>query len=441
MRTRPTPQPIRLLSGMGPGDRPGPIKTARRHLFVATVVAIAAIASLTACSSSSGGGSAGSSAASASTPAASGDSGVTTAKNLLALARKGLIYGPTSGNVNPSSLHAATASDIDAFDYKPLSNVKDVALVVASQNAPGLVHIGDTMTAILAKLNIGAHTFYGDFTPAGAQTAFNSALASNPSVVVLITITPASVTSQIAAAKARQIPVIDGTASQATDGGDLTAYVSESFNLVQILQAAYIVANGGPKANSVWLTLPTFPDVESPAGLAYLKEICPGCTTTEQTMTVAQDSSPVAFGQLITSTVRANPSAQFITTPASCIPLSAAHAALQQAGSKAVFGSGGCTPTGLGAVNAGVMPYIATASETWNAFSVVDQLLRILSGQPPTVGTGPGAFLLDAQNTPTTSTSPTFGPIDHWLLQSFDFVAPYSKAWGVDMSSIVADEK
>ena len=139
--------------------------------------------------------------------------------------------------------------------------------------------------------------------------------------------------------------------------------------------------------------------------------------------------------------MRAHPSAQFVTTPAGCIPLSAAHSALQQAGSKAVFSTGDCTATSLGAMNAGYLPYVSTSSEGWNALVDVDQVLRLLSGQPAAASAGPGAFMITKDNEPTSSTQPTGGVIDRWVLKRFDFAAPYSKAWGVDVSSVFADEK
>ena len=37
--------------------------------------------------------------------------------------------------------------------------------------------------------------------------------------------------------------------------------------------------------------------------------------------------------------------------------------------------------------------------------------------------------------------SPSYAKLDQWAVSVFDFVAPYSKAWGVDLSDVIANEK
>ena len=281
------------------GPRPARNHRRRPGRCAGAVVALLAVGAVAACSSSktasttsSGGTPAALSKRSgAAAPSGAGGGGQAAASALVALASKGPIYGPPTGTVDPSALHAATAADIKAFSYKPLGKVKKVAVVVASRDAAGLVQLGNLIAATLSKLNIGSQQFYADFTPTGDQAAMNSALAVDPSAIVLVTITPAAVTAQLATAASRHIPVVDGTSSAEVDGGNLAGYGPGSQNMIQILQAAYIVAHGGPKASSVWLTLPSFPQTESSAGIAYLKAVCSGCTVVQSTMTCRRRSA------------------------------------------------------------------------------------------------------------------------------------------------------
>jgi hypothetical protein len=243
-------------------------------------------------------------------------------------------------------------------------------------------------------------------------------------------------------AKADGIPIIDGIGTAEGDGGGLDAYVPQGSNLYQAATAAELAVLGNGKTNVHWLTAPQYPQLEVSAGTGYLKQACPGCTLHEGTETAAQVTDPVKIGQLVTSIMRSDPSTQYLTLASACADLQSAAAALRQL-QNGKLAAGGCGASAMSAMNANNLAFASGSVEPWSALADIDQALRLMAGQKPLPENevGPAAYLVTPNTTPDHSTNGNYGALDRWAVSKFDFVAPYSAAWGVDLNSVITDEK
>lgn len=416
-------------------------RPARRLLLVFAATAVAATA-MSACGSSSS-GSGGAAGKSATASGSSGVSGASPAVRQTAeLANTKLLYGPTTGPVTQSQLRAPTASDIKAFAYTPGGGSKKIAIVSCAAISPQCVHTANNIAAYLSKIKVSSQIFNADYTPAGNQAAVDAALAQRPDAIILLALAPSTIGPEIARAKSAKIPIIDGIGTAETDAGNLDAYVPQGSNLYQVATAAQLAVAGNGKTNVHWLTAPAYPQLEVPVATSYLKTECPGCVLTEGTETAAQVTNPVQMGQLVTSILRSTPKTDYLTLASACADLQSAAAALRQL-QKGKLAAGGCGASAVAAMNAGNLAFATGSVEPWSALADIDQALRLMSGQPalPETQVGPAAYLVTPQSTPDHTTTGNYGALDRWALGLFDFVGPYSKAWGVDLSSVIAEEK
>ena len=94
-------------------------------------------------------------------------------------------------------------------------------------------------------------------------------------------------------------------------------------------------------------------------------------------------------------------------------------------------------------MNAGQIPFATGEVEPWGSLAAIDQVFRLWAGKPalPATETGPAAYLVTPGNTPDKSaTSVSYGKLDRWALAKFDYLAPYEKAWGVNLHSVIQNE-
>jgi ABC-type sugar transport system substrate-binding protein len=422
------------------------IRSGRRRGIAASAVSVMIAAGLVAgCGSSSSNSSSSSPSKAAGTAssstAQSGGGAVATAQHVATLAETKLLYGPTTGPATASQLHAPTAADINVLPYKPPSG-KSIVFVSCSAESGQCTHSAEIGKAFLAKMGISSTVVQSNYTPAGNQQAMNTALAMKPDAIIMLAIAPSTIGAQIAQAKAQHVPVVDGYGTEPIDGGDLSAYVPQGSSLYQIASGAEMIAAAGAKANVLWYSAPEFPELEVPAGISFFKSTCPTCHLATGTVTAAQVTSPVTTGQVITAGVRANSSLNYVSLPSGCADLQAAAAAARGVGSTKVAAPG-CGASSVSAMNAGDIPYATGEVEPWGTLAAIDQVFRLWAGKPPLPAsqTGPAAYLVTPSTTPDKSTNVSYGKIDRWTLSLFDYLAPYEKAWKVNLHSVIQSEQ
>jgi ABC-type sugar transport system substrate-binding protein len=386
----------------------------------------------------------GTAATSASSGTTTGANGAASAEAVRAstLAQTTLLYGPTTGPAKPSQLRAPKASDISAYPYKADGTKRKVAILACSPTAALCVHTAELTKEYLDKLGIASTTTMSDYTPAGDQRAMNTALSQKPDAIIFYGLQPLTMGPQLTKAKAAGIPVIDGLGSSATNEGNVDAHVPQGSSLYQIAVAAQMAVDGKGAGNIRWLDVANGPNLENKVGIQFLRDVCPGCTVSTGSETVDQVVDPVKVGQLVTSAVRAHPDLTYLTFASACMQLQAAAVAARQAGDVKVT-AGGCGAAAISSMNAGQIPFATGSVEPWSALASIDQTMRLWDKQPPLPDekTGPAAYAVTPDSTPDKSTKATPGPLDRWTVSRFDYVAPYSKAWGVDLSSVIASEK
>lgn len=411
-----------------------------RALSIAVAIALTGV--IAGCGSTSSSSTGASNTAASSGQGGSSSTVVADAQRVVTLAETKLLYGPTTGDATEAQLRAPTAADIHVYPYKRTGTAKSVVIVACSPLSGQCVHTAAVGKEYLAKLGIAATVVDSDYTPAGNQRAMNNALALKPGAIILLAIAPDTIGPQIAQAKSRKIAIVDGYGTAQTDGGNLDAYVPQGSNLYQIAAGAQMIVDTGGKGHVLWLAAPEFPELEVGPGEDYFASVCGTCTLTKGTETAAQVTNPVTEGQLITSSFRANPGLNYLTEASACADLSAAASAIRQIGT-GKLAAGGCGASAIAAMNAGYIPFATGEVEPWGMLATIDQVLRLWAGQKPlpAASTGPGAYLVTPKTTPDTSTNGNYGKLDRWTLSLFNYVAPYSKAWGVDLSSVIADEK
>jgi ABC-type sugar transport system substrate-binding protein len=388
-------------------------------------------------------GSASTSPGTSSTAASSagGSGALASAEKVVNLAETKLLYGPTTGPATTSQLHAPTAADIHVMSYKPAAG-KSIVFVSCSPQSGQCTHSANIGVAFLAKLGLHATVVQSNYTPAGNQQAMSTAIAKKPDAIITLAIAPSTIGPQIAAAKAAGIPVVDGYGTAPIDGGDLSAYVPQGSSLYQIAAGAELIALSKATGSVVWLSAPEFPELEVNAGTSYFQSACPSCKLIQGTETAAQVTNPVTMGQLVTSNTNAHPGLSFIMLASACADLAASAQAVASAGGTKLAAPG-CGASAVAAMNAGQIPFATGEVEPWGTLAAIDQVFRLWASKPPlpATETGPAAYLITPSNTPDKSTTGvSYGKLDRWTLGMYDYLAPYEKAWGVNLHPVIENE-
>ncbi len=96
----------------------------------------------------------------------------------------------------------------------------------------------------------------------------------------------------------------------------------------------------------------------------------------------------------------------------------------------------------MAGLSTGDLPFLAGPPQEWSALQAVDAVIRGLAGKPALAPEESkiGVYLMTKENAPENPGNAE-GPVDRWAVEQFDFVTPYSEAWGVDLSSIAANSK
>jgi ABC-type sugar transport system substrate-binding protein len=428
------------------------MKSSWRGAVSASLSVLVATALLAGCggtssssSTSAGASTSASGAAGASTSSTAGSgssaSAMKAAQQIVTLAETKLLYGPTTGPATASQLHAPTDADIQVFPYKP-SGSKSIVFVSCSAESGQCTHSAEIGKAFLDKLGVKSTVVQSNYTPAGNQQAMNTALSLKPNAIITLAIAPDTIGPQIATAKSDGIPVLDGYGTEPIDGGNLSAYVPQGSSLYQIAAAAELIASTNGKGSVAWLSAPEFPELEVDAGTSFFKSTCSTCALISGTETAAQVTNPVTMGQLVTSNIQAHPGLGYVMLASACADLQAAAQAIPSGGTTKL-GAPGCGASAVSAMNAGQIPFATGEVEPWGTLAAIDQVFRLWAGKPalPASETGPAAYLVTPTNTPDHSMNVSYGKLDRWQLSLFNYLAPYDKAWGVNLEPVIQNEQ
>jgi ribose transport system substrate-binding protein len=275
-------------------------------------------------------------------------------------------------------------------------------------------------------------TFDGKFDPSVQSGLVQQAVREKYDGIILIAITPSTISSAVDAAAAAKVAVTCVNCGRGTDtsAGKDVVFADPSPEASGRAQAIYAIAKTDAKGKIVVLRDKTFGTVVTMNDTAEktLKEMCTDCEVSSEQMTIKDATTPgVPF---FTGFLSSHPKGKVnvVISPYDTASEPFAQAA-EQAGrtdvSIAGFGSlkpfyqmvAAGSPTTAKATIAAPIPY-----ESWAG---VDQLARILAGKPAWNSGGLPVALVTNEN------ASQFDPKAPYLEPNFDFRAEFKKLWGV----------
>jgi ribose transport system substrate-binding protein len=241
-------------------------RSLRMRVLIVLCLAGMALA-VTACGSSSS-STTSSSAASPATPSSSGSSssssGSAGLKEAQAIVAK---YSQTP-----------TALTISAPITKPIPTGKTVDFIDCG--IPTCTAVGNGFTQAAEKLGWTVKVIPGSTEPAAAQVAFETAIQNHPDAVAYTGVARAEINQQLTQLGKLKIPVSVCCTTDPKGNGITNVYLSAPASVQGgNVSAAYIVANSGGKANTLYVDLPDFP-IYVPwrkSFAASYKKFCPTC--------------------------------------------------------------------------------------------------------------------------------------------------------------------
>jgi ABC-type sugar transport system substrate-binding protein len=409
------------------------------HLM-AFCVAMAIVAA--GCGSSSSSSSSLTPAASTSTAAGSGSGSATTvAQKVVQDASTSAAFGPSSGELTPSDISPATdaavAAGVTPFKAGEGKGRKVIVLGCASIS-PTCQHQDALDVAMLNLLGFSAtgEPAGNDYLPVSQQRVMTQAIALKPYAIITNGISGAALAPQLATAKQQGIFTVSVLTNPASGGG-YDQYITGGYNLGTAVLASKMVVDSGPKANVFWYNAGQFPFLAVPEGISFLKQICPGCTVNTQQITAATVVNPVSIAGATTSVISSHPGLNAITW-AGDSPMSSVKQAIDTSNNpKVLTYVESFNAATMQFLKAGDMPAMIGQPVLWSAAQAVNAIAAHTLGNAPVPADQIkiGAMMMTPGEIP--SGAATEYAVDKWALSHFDFLAPYSKAWGVDLESAI----
>ncbi len=391
-----------------------------RCITFIVVIAVAPLAfaacgsSSSSSSSSAAGGSSSStaSAASSSSSASSGGSGTAAAAAVVAAHR-----GPSGAFVAPGPAVKATGLKGKSVWYIPIG----AAIPVLLGEAGGIQQAA-------TSLGMSYHTCDGKLLASNQATCINQAVNAGAAGIITDSFDPTTVSTALAAAKAKKVPVIVGN-----ENGAQTAL--EQFMTVggdpeqEPVAMDWIIQHSGGKAKILSTTVIGDKGTESAAtaGTAELKKNCSGCTQTIVQTTAAQLQN---IGSAVSSSLLQHkdvdygfPQFDFL------VPLF--KQGLQSSGKKLTLVSTNGVLSQMQEVKAhGAQVADIGANRNYLGWSAMDRLVRMILGKPaPTKVTVP-VRVFDATNIGSVKLNQADSLSGIWYGPT-TYQAAFKKLWGL----------
>lgn len=271
----------------------------------------------------------------------------------------------------------------------PTESVKPVAGakidIIVCKVGTSCEEVGRKAASIAQQLGWTANVLDGQGTPEGFQKAFSTAAANKPDAVITVAIPENQVADGIAELQKTKIPVVGISAVKegGTVGYDATVSSRETFQ--SVLQVTQAVADSKGTAKAVFLWDVGYPHlVEALNTSKKVFEACTGCQLLEvRERTLTQATDPIEMQNITTSLIQKHGNdLQYIFTPYGN-GVESIIAALHAAGRTDVkVLSKNAEPERLGSVAKGEQFADFGAVRGWNAYAAIDQVVRLLAGQP-----------------------------------------------------------
>jgi ABC-type sugar transport system substrate-binding protein len=348
----------------------------------------------------------------------------------------------SSSSAGPSSEVTAAKAELSKIlrtavpMAKPTTPVKPgthkVAVVAVGLGTPGASNTAVYVQDAIKEIGWTAPpTYDGKFLPTTASSDIETAVNAGDQAIILVSVTPSTVSSALQLAHSKNIPVVCilcGPPSTFSQFPDVIG-VEPSPQNVGAAQAEYVIANSGAKAK-VWV----YEDAEFPftleqnqAALSALKNQCPGCQVHTVQMKAGDEDRPGI--PVLAGVVDAHPAGAINYIIAPYDNAAAQFAKYLQQQNRTEIGVVGyaALPVFFDLIAAGSPPGAqATVSIPlqYMGYAAVDQAARMLAGQPTWDANSLAVSLV------TRSNYNKYSPSAPWVSPGFEMPSFFAKLWG-----------
>ena len=364
-------------------------------------------------------------------------------------ASSGGFLGDARSLVDLASSELVTATGLAAVDVKSIKPITSYAgptpkpptgkaykvAIIGCVPTGGCVKIPKYIADVVQKFGWTSTQSYGDGTPSKYQSLYETAISQGVNVIFGISIPPAFVSAQLAEAKSKGIITIAGNVSP-VQGTGYTGYVDAREPVQKTVLSAWMVSESKGKANAVFASLQGNDGLGVSAGKAAFGQ-CTSCTSESFSDTIPNYINSLAVLQKAQSLAKSEAKANYLVWPTGTMPLQPVVQGISQAGRSGDLKliTSDLDPGSYPLLDSGGLAAATVISPRWIALAMTDAAIRGLAGEsiPAADAWGIGTTLVDKKSAPT---SGSYAAIDSFIQSKVDYLAPYQKAWGVDLSSI-----
>jgi ribose transport system substrate-binding protein len=247
------------------------------------------------------------------------------------------------------------------------------------------------ISAAAAALGMKATTINSGFTPQTMASAWSQVFQSPPSAVVILGTPAAEITPELQQAKAMHIPVVTLFTNDSPYWTDI--FGQSGFKLLGKLEADFVIANSGAKANLVDFYEPELPGAAGTlaSAVSTVKSGCHACAMATQQLAISGVGS--TDPATVVSYLQAHPKVNWVVlgdaNDAIGLPAALAQAGIH--GIKILTGAGGTVNYAY--IKAGGEDADASQSPYYMGWALVDAVARRLANQPVNSGFMPLQFI------------------------------------------------
>ncbi len=324
---------------------------------------------------------------------------------------------PTGGASAAAKTVADASKPITAWDGfdEPIRPPAGKRIVAIECSSLGVGCVQGAKAAEEAAQAIGwkADVVNGKGDPTVWNSAIQAAVAAKADGIVLFAISPALVKDAVAKAKAAGVPVVAAYVGPKAD----SLVVSDAQQGGKIM-AAYLADASGGKANALVLNDAEFvlTDERNKAMVSELQTICPDCKTKDVEFTFA--TMPTKLPGQVAAALQADPTIDYVVVPFDAA-VQFVRQGIQQAGSKAKVASFEGDPSTMKTIGDGTQAADLAVPNTWAGWQSVDDLVRLMQGEPVKNAPLPVRLFTDANKADAAN----------WD-GDLDFRAKYRELWG-----------
>jgi ribose transport system substrate-binding protein len=266
---------------------------------------------------------------------------------------------------------------------------KKIMIIPVSSEIEYCAHVSEDLASISKDLGMTATNFENSTGPAGWIQGVNQAINQHYDAIALVCgIDPATIAPQMAAAKAAGIPVVDYNLNDESVATPSTISASTSLpdhTAMKLSVDAAVLAGKGKAVEAMLIT--SNENVPAPgmvkAAQTEMTKVCPSCTLNVVNIPISDWATKIQ--STVSSTLISRPkTTAVILVYDATVPL--ALPAVKSSGRTDVkiYGFGGTISSlKLMQTNKGIVGGIAgTTTEWWAAYTTMDQVVRVVSGNP-----------------------------------------------------------